>query len=95
MEIERRSVGMSDETSDETSETIDSVFSIVARGARACSMPTPGCPQTGLLRQKEIPPSVIKDTDTMLRISIPMRRSIIASTLGGTDFARYATPIMA
>ena len=67
---EESSAGTSDETSDDTSadsiadfffEIIykgHSVFSIVARSARACSMPTPGCLQTGRLRQKQIRPSV-------------------------------------
>jgi len=32
-------------------------------GVTACSMPTPGCLQTGLLRQKQIRPSVIRRTE--------------------------------
>jgi len=54
------SEGSSDDTSDETSESSGhSTFSIVARGARAGVMPTPGCLLTGRLRQKQIRPSVI------------------------------------
>jgi hypothetical protein len=70
--IERTTNGLSDHTSDGTSEdssddTSDKTstfsghcaFSIVARGARACVMPTLGCLLTGQLSQKQIHPSVI------------------------------------
>jgi len=53
---EGTSEGTSDGTSDQTSDIeTHSTFSIVARDARACSMPTPGCLLTGPFKTQANP----------------------------------------
>jgi hypothetical protein len=67
---------ITDETSDETSDerqTEHSAFSLSARGARACFMPTLGCLQTSPSSHKPIGPSV------MCRTLRPVRHSFAAS----------------
>jgi len=67
--------GTSENTSDDTSDfSKHSEFSIVARDARACSMPTPGCLPTGPLRQKQIRPSVTCRTFFLCVSTLPQAR---------------------